>query len=191
MEDGLPDNLISWLADLRAEYERARESSKALLERTERLGEMSEDLAAAMNMRFLYDADRGLFAIGYQAGGPLNFSAHYDLLASEARLSSLVAIAKDDVPVHHWLALGRPYTSSDGQVLLSWSGTMFEYLMPLLFTRSFRNSLLEMPAPQRSIARWNTHETGACPGEFPNVPIARSMLTRSISIERLVFRRWA
>jgi hypothetical protein len=65
------------------------------------------------------------------------------LLASEARLSSLVAIAKDDVPVNHWLALGRLYTSSNGQVLLSWSGTMFEYLMPLLFTRSFRNSLLE------------------------------------------------
>ncbi len=143
MEDGLPANLISWMADLRAEYERARESSKALLERSERLAEMSEDLAAAMNMRFLYDADRDLFAIGYQAGGPQNFSAHYDLLASEARLSSLVAIAKADVPVHHWLALGRPYTSSDGQVLLSWSGTMFEYLMPLLFTRSFRNSLLE------------------------------------------------
>ena len=96
-----------------------------------------------MDMRFLYDADRRLFAIGYQVGGPLTFSAHYDLLASEARLTSLVAIAKDDVPVHHWLALGRPYTSSNGQVLLSWSGTMFEYLMPLLFTRSFRNSLLE------------------------------------------------
>ena len=47
---------------------------------------MSDDLAAAMDMRFLYDADRRLFAIGYQVGGPLNFSAHYDLLASEARL---------------------------------------------------------------------------------------------------------
>ena len=143
MEDGLPANLIAWMADLRAEYEKVREASKALLARARRLSEMSDDLAAAMNMRFLYDADRRLFAIGYQSGGPLNFSAHYDLLASEARLGSLVAIAKDDVPVHHWLALGRPYKSSSGQVLLSWSGTMFEYLMPLLFTRSFRNSLLE------------------------------------------------
>src|SRR6185369_14421364 len=59
------------------------------------------------------------------------------------RLASLVAVAKNDVPANHWLALGRPYTMSDGQVLLSWSGTMFEYLMPLLFTRNFRNSLLE------------------------------------------------
>ena len=142
-EDELPDNLVAWMADLRAEYEKAREASKSLLARASHLSDMSEDLSASMDMRFLYDADRRLFAIGHQSGGPLNFPAHYDLLASEARLSSLVAIAKDDVPVHHWLALGRPYTSSNGQVLLSWSGTMFEYLMPLLFTRSFRNSLLE------------------------------------------------
>ena len=53
-----------------------------------------------MDMRFLYDADRRLFAIGYQVGAPLTFSSHYDLLASEARLTSLVAIAKGDVPVN-------------------------------------------------------------------------------------------
>ena len=142
-EDRLPAHLRSWLADLRTEIEKAREASDALLARARRLAQMSEDLASAMDMQFLYDADRRLFAIGYQVGAPVNFSAHYDLLASEARLTSLVAIAKGDVPVNHWLALGRPYTSSSGQVLLSWSGTMFEYLMPLLFTRSFRNSLLE------------------------------------------------
>jgi cyclic beta-1,2-glucan synthetase len=104
---------------------------------------MSEVLADGVDMHFVYDAQRRLFAIGYQVGGPLNLTTHYDLLASEARLASLVAIAKGDVPAEHWLALGRPYTSANGQVLLSWSGTMFEYLMPLLFTRSFRNSLLE------------------------------------------------
>jgi cellobiose phosphorylase len=96
-----------------------------------------------MDMGVLYDSRRRLFAIGYQAGSAREFSAYYDLLASESRLTSLIAIAKNDVPVEHWLALGRPYTTSDGQVLLSWSGTMFEYLMPLLFTRSFRNSLLQ------------------------------------------------
>jgi len=64
-----------------------------------------------MDMRFLYDADRRLFAIGYQVGGPQTFSSHYDLLASEARLTSLVAIAKNDAPVEHWFALGRPYTT--------------------------------------------------------------------------------
>lgn len=142
-EEGLPPQLKSWMADLKAELATVRDAAVALLGRARRLARMSEDLAASTDMQFLYDADRRLFAIGYQVGAPRTFSAHYDLLASEARLASLAAIAKGDVPVNHWLALGRPYTTSNGQVLLSWSGTMFEYLMPLLFTRSFRNSLLE------------------------------------------------
>jgi cyclic beta-1,2-glucan synthetase len=140
---GLSPKLAAWLTDLKTEYERGCASARELIQRGRRLSERCEALASAMDMRFLYDADRRLFSIGYQVGGPVSATAHYDLLASEARLASLVAIAKDDVPVQHWLALGRPYTSSDGQVLLSWSGTMFEYLMPLLFTRSFRNSLLD------------------------------------------------
>ena len=95
-------------------------------------------------MRFLYDSSRRLFGVGYAVGGPVEFSSHYDLLASECRLASLVAIAKGDVPVEHWYALGRPRISlPGGAVLLSWSGTMFEYLMPLLFMRTFANSLLD------------------------------------------------
>jgi cyclic beta-1,2-glucan synthetase len=141
--DDMPARVRDWSAHVEAELGAVRRASDALLARAERLARMSEDLAASMDMRFLYDTDRRLFAIGYPVGAPRTFSAHYDLLASEARLTSLAAIAKGDVPVHHWLALGRPYTTSNGQVLLSWSGTMFEYLMPLLFTRSFRNSLLD------------------------------------------------
>ena len=74
-----------------------------------------------------------------------NFAAHYDLLASESRLDSLVAIAKGDVPAEHWLALGRPYTSENGQVLISWSGTMFEYLMP----RPVHAQFPQLPAGER------------------------------------------
>jgi hypothetical protein len=121
---------------------------------------MSDALADGVDMHFLYDAQRRLFAIGYQVGGPLNLTAHYDLLASEARIASLVAIAKGDVPAEHWLALGRPYTSANGPVLLSWSGTMFEYLMPLLFTRSFRNSLLENACAAAVNARLSTKDRG-------------------------------
>jgi cyclic beta-1,2-glucan synthetase len=139
----LPEHIRVWIAELRAELEKARGASDAFLERSRLLARESEALAAAMDMHFLYDPDRQLFAIGYAVGAPVTFSAHYDLLASEARLTSLVAIAKGDVPVDHWFALGRPYTTTNGQVLLSWSGTMFEYLMPLLFMRGFRNSLLE------------------------------------------------
>ncbi len=140
---GLSAALAAWVTELRGEYGKARKAAEELLGRYQRLGERCEALASGMNMRFLYDEQRRLFAIGYEVGGPVNYRSHYDLLASEARLGSLVAIAKGDVPAEHWLALGRPYTSADGQVLLSWSGTMFEYLMPMLFIRSFRNSLLE------------------------------------------------
>src|SRR5436190_11169429 len=142
-EEGLPPHLRTWVADLTAEFTKVRAASEDLLVRARRLAQRIETLAASMDMQFLYDADRRPFAMGYQVGAPLTFSSHYDLLASESRLASLVAIAQGEVPVHHWLALGRPYTTSNGQVLLSWSGTMFEYLMPLLFIRSFRNSLLE------------------------------------------------
>jgi cyclic beta-1,2-glucan synthetase len=84
-------------------------------------------------------------AVGYLAGEPPSFTSYYDLLASEARLTSLVAIAKGDVPIEHWFALGRPMrTETQGRQLLSWSGTMFEFLMPLLFTNSYENSLLDM-----------------------------------------------
>ena len=77
--------------------------------------------------------------IGYQVGGPVQFHSHYDLLASECRLASLVAIAKGDVPLEHWMALGRPYVSTpEGQSLLSWNGTMFEYLMPLVYHAGVR-----------------------------------------------------
>lgn len=136
-------NLTNWIEDVKAAYQKAREAAELLLTRANTLAERSETLADRMDMRFIYDPHRRLFSIGYQVGGPLNITSHYDLLASEARLGSLVAIAKGDVPAEHWLALGRPYTSEGGQVLLSWSGTMFEYLMPMLFTHSFRNSLLE------------------------------------------------
>ena len=68
---------------------------------------------------------------------------YYDLLASEARITSIIAIAKGEIPQSHWLQLGRPVTRIDGSyILLSWSGTMFEYLMPPLFLRSYPGTLL-------------------------------------------------
>ncbi len=126
------------------EYHKARENAEVLVGHLENLVAAASRLSAAINMRFLYDADRRLFGVGYAVGGPVEFSSHYDLLGSECRLASLVSIAKGDVPVDHWYALGRPRISlPGGPVLLSWSGTMFEYLMPLLFMRTFANSLLD------------------------------------------------
>jgi cyclic beta-1,2-glucan synthetase len=101
-----------------------------------------------MNFRFLYDPQRQLFTIGYRLAGhdgPGGRDAsYYDLLASEARLASFLAIAKGDVAESHWFHLGRAVTSVRGApVLLSWSATMFEYLMPLLVMRSYPDTLLD------------------------------------------------
>jgi cyclic beta-1,2-glucan synthetase len=105
-------------------------------------------LADAMRFDFLYDRRRRIFSIGYRladAEGPGRLDmAFYDLLASEARLASFVAIAKGDVPQHHWFHLGRLVTNVDGRAtLMSWGGTMFEYLMPQLLMRNFAGTLLD------------------------------------------------
>ena len=101
-------------------------------------------MANAMDFSFLLDPQRQLLSIGYRvADGTLDPSC-YDLLASEARLASFFAIAKDDAPSRHWHRLGRPVTGVGcGAALLSWSGSMFEYLMPSLVMRAPRGSLLD------------------------------------------------
>ena len=101
-----------------------------------------------MRFDFLYDRRRRIFAIGYRladADGPGRLDrVFYDLLASEARLASFIAIAKGDVPQQHWFHLGRLVTNVDGRAaLISWGGTMFEYLMPQLLMRSFAGTLLD------------------------------------------------
>jgi len=144
MDPGLPSDVAGWLNQLAVEYQDARINATTAVANLKHLAENAEKLAAGMNMGFLYDKQRRLFGIGHTVGLPHEFTSHYDLLASESRLASLVAIAKGEVPVEHWFALGRPRAaSSTGQTLLSWSGTTFEYLMPALFTRLYKNSLLE------------------------------------------------
>ncbi len=99
---------------------------------------------AGMDFNFLYDAGRDLFAIGYNVTERRLDSGFYDLLASEARLGSYVAIAQGQVPQKHWFSLGRLLASSRGEpVLVSWSGSMFEYLMPLLVMPTYENTLLD------------------------------------------------
>jgi cyclic beta-1,2-glucan synthetase len=141
---GLRPETAAWLDQLDTEYKQAKANAAATVKLLDQLAAAAARLAAGINMKFVYDEGRRLFGIGYAVGGPREFSSHYDLLASECRLASFVAIAKGDVPVEHWFALGRPRVSSHGRpTLLSWSGTMFEYLMPLLFMRTLANSLLD------------------------------------------------
>ena len=105
----------------------------------------AEAMAQAMDFQFLFDPSRKVFSIGYRVADRALDSGCYDLLASEARLASFVAIAKGDVPPQHWFRLGRALTPvGRGAALVSWSGSMFEYLMPLLVMRQPAHSLLDL-----------------------------------------------
>ncbi|HTU27436.1 MAG TPA: glucoamylase family protein, partial [Pirellulales bacterium] len=120
---------------------------------------------------FLYDRARNLLTIGYNLDQRGRDPSFYDLLASEARLCSFLGIAQGSLPQDHWFALGRLLTTNDGSpVLLSWSGSMFEYLMPMLVMPSYENTLLEQTcraAVQRQIeygrrrrVPWGISESG-------------------------------
>jgi cyclic beta-1,2-glucan synthetase len=123
---------------------RSADAARALERRLTALGAIAGKMFDAMKFDFLFDPARHLFSIGYRvADGRLDANC-YDLLASEARLASFVAIAKGDVPALHWFRLGRGLTPVDrGSALISWSGSMFEYLMPSLVMRAPAGSLLE------------------------------------------------
>ncbi|HVE78216.1 MAG TPA: glucoamylase family protein [Gemmatimonadaceae bacterium] len=120
-----------------------------------RLGALADrayDFAMEMDFRFLFDDQRKLFSIGYQEGTHSRDPSYYDLLGSEARLASFIAVAKNDAPVEHWFYLGRTLTrAGGGTALVSWSGSMFEYLMPPLVMRSFPDTLLDQT--YRSVVR--------------------------------------
>ncbi|HEX3274490.1 MAG TPA: glucoamylase family protein [Gemmatimonadales bacterium] len=114
-----------------------------VISRLARLAERASEYMHAMDFGFLYDRSRSLFAIGYLAGATELDGSHYDLLASEARLASFLAVARNQVPVEHWFRLGRTLTRAAGATaLVSWSGSMFEYLMPGLVMRSFPFTVL-------------------------------------------------
>ena len=101
-----------------------------------------ETLITETNFRTLYDDKAKLFVLGYHAASGQRDNILYDLLASEARQTSFVAIALGQVSVSHWLALGRTVKRQGNQTtLVSWSGTMFEYLMPWLIMRTYRNTI--------------------------------------------------
>ncbi len=136
--------LFEWLDRLMQAFAKSKWLAGEMLGSGKRLIQDGRELSESVNMRFLYDAERRLFSIGYNVSEGRLDSAYYDLLASEARLGSFVAIARGDVPVEHWFSMSRPYGAiGRHRVLLSWTGTMFEYLTPLIFQRSHGNSLLD------------------------------------------------
>ena len=122
------------------------ERARLRIAELERLAHIAGQFAQ-MDYAFLYDPARHLLAIGYNVDDQRRDTGFYDLLASEARLCSFVAIAQGQLPQETWFALGRLLTEVDGDAtLLSWSGSMFEYLMPQLVMPSYDGTLLEQTA---------------------------------------------
>ncbi|HLC40077.1 MAG TPA: glucoamylase family protein, partial [Methylomirabilota bacterium] len=132
-----------WFGELQGLITQASHRARARIAAIERFALQSSELAG-MEYDFLFDKARHLLAIGYNVGERRRDSSYYDLLASEARLCSFVAIAQGQLPQESWFALGRLLTNAGGEpILLSWSGSMFEYLMPLLVMPTYENTLLD------------------------------------------------
>ena len=135
---------VKSIAAHRADLSRGSEGGEGLKQRLEKLEQTAHAMALAMDFAFLMDHQRNLLSIGYLAAEGVLDANCYDLLASEARLASFFAIAKGDIPARHWFHLGRTATPvAHGAALISWSGSMFEYLMPSLVMRAPADSLLE------------------------------------------------
>jgi cyclic beta-1,2-glucan synthetase len=149
-------NLAGHLVALATGCEEIAEGDEPFASRLCGIAQRARTLAMAMDFTLFYDPQRRLFSIGYEARTGRLDASTYDLLASEARLASFIAVAKDDVPAEHWFHLGRSLTATEGgTALVSWSGSMFEYLMPVLVMPSRPFSLLDQThraAVRRQIA---------------------------------------
>lgn len=131
------------LSDLIQSLELASEEFRNLQVTLDYLKVKIEELINDMDFSLLYDKAKNLLSIGYNVDNARLDTGSYDLLASEARLGSFIGIAKGDLPDSHWFQLGRTLTNSLGGLsLISWSGTMFEYLMPLVVMKDYSTTLL-------------------------------------------------
>jgi cyclic beta-1,2-glucan synthetase len=145
----------------------------ALIRELEFVSAEAERWLERMDFSFLLNRRRRLLSIGYEVGAEKLLGACYDLLASESRLAAFVAVAKGDIPQDAWFRLGRSHgPSRGGPALVSWAGTMFEYLMPAIWMKSYRDTILESSlenavAAQQAYAGekgvpWGISESGYC-----------------------------
>ncbi len=191
--DGAPDD--DWLGRLNESFSTARWLAGEVLADAQHVIGRARRLAEGMNMRFLYDARQRLFSVGFNVREQRRDTSYYDLLASEARLGSFVAIARGDVPARHWLAMARPYGSvGRRRVLLSWGGTMFEYLMPVLLQRVYDNSLLdracsEAVAVHREYARRRRVPWGMSEAAYSDLDADKSYQYQAFGVPGLGLKR--
>jgi cyclic beta-1,2-glucan synthetase len=196
-EQSLPAGspLLSWVDRVLAAFASAQWLARETLAMAKQLIESVRQLANGMDMRFLYDPGGKLFTIGYNLSTNRLDGSNYDLLASEARFGSFLAIARGDVPLEHWFSMSRPYGAvGRRRVLLSWTGTMFEYLMPLLFQRSYENSLLDKAAGEAvavQIAYGRSHSVpwGISESAFANLDLEKTYQYKAFGVPILGLKR--
>lgn len=142
----LPISVQTYLIQLRESIENGAEESVKSIAKISHLGHQCEQLST-VSYDFLFDETTNLLSIGFNVEDQRRDNGYYDLLASEARLGVFVGIAQGKLPQESWFSLGRLLTNSGSDpILLSWSGSMFEYLMPLLVMPSYKNTLLHQSA---------------------------------------------
>ncbi len=140
----LGPEVTPWLSGIQVTLSQSSERSLREVLRCTALIHRIRTMIAAVQFRPLYNEKKKLFSIGYNLEESKLTDSYYDLLASEARLASYIAIANGEIPAAHWFSMGRTLTVQGRyKGLVSWTGTMFEYLMPLLVMKSYRNTLLD------------------------------------------------
>ena len=145
--DSAKNEILKWAECFQRQIESHARDLKghmpSAVRRLNSVASLCEEMVQQMSFGFLFDPDKMIFSIGYQVAERKTDNSYFDLLASEARLGSFVAIAKGDVPAKHWFHLNRSLIPiENGLALLSWSGSMFEYLMPSLVMRTPAESLI-------------------------------------------------
>lgn len=168
-------NFIGFLITLKQglmEYlDQDTEISEGLRQRMLRLIKRTDTLVGETQFAPLFDEQRQLFSVGYNVEEEKLVNSYYDLFASEARVTSFLAVVRGEVPEEHWFRLGKSLTMVDGyKGLVSWSGTMFEYFMPSLIMKNYPNTLLDetyrfviknqQRYGERRQVPWGTSESG-------------------------------
>jgi len=141
--EGIPAEEKSWLDNFRHQLIETSRRAKERMLSIQSLSRLCDEFAD-IQFDFLYDKSQRLVSIGYNVTDHRRDNSFYDLLASEARLALFLGIAQGKLPQDSWFALGRQLTNTGtSPILISWSGSMFEYLMPLLVMPGFENTLLD------------------------------------------------
>jgi cyclic beta-1,2-glucan synthetase len=197
--DGSPGDLAgesaAWLNGLRKALLTAHDNTIMLQQKFKQLANQADQLINELDFAFLYNTARNVFHIGFNLETGQLDNNYYDLLASEARIASVFAISRGQVPQSHWIHLGRPITKVNGDfALLSWSATMFEYLMPVLYFQSHVNTLLHksvmtMVKYQRAYARSKNVPWGISEAGFYQFDTNMNYQYRAFGVPALGFKR--